>query len=233
MKKEIRIDELRVMMLDALALRGIGSEDADFIVDDFLDAELEGHKTHGVSKFLTIDIGLSGREGSIEIVSRTGGHAKIDGHRELGHIAARQAAALSAELAKEHGVGLVALTNVSRYARLVPYSRLIAERGCIGIVTNNGGPAHVVPFGGSAPMFGTNPLSFGFPQGEKPPFSLTLPPRRACGASCGRPLSRSVPSPRGLFSMLPALSPPIHSACRACSPLAGRAARHCAWRSKF
>ena len=81
MKKEIRIDELRVMMLDALALRGIGSEDADFIVDDFLDAELEGHKTHGVSKFLTIDIGLSGREGSIEIVSRTGGHAKIDGHR--------------------------------------------------------------------------------------------------------------------------------------------------------
>ena len=120
MKKEIRIDELRVMMLDALALRGIGSEDADFIVDDFLDAELEGHKTHGVSKFLTIDIGLSGREGSIEIVSRTGGHAKIDGHRELGHIAARQAAALSAELAKEHGVGLVALTNVSRYARLVP-----------------------------------------------------------------------------------------------------------------
>ena len=38
MKKEIRIDELRVMMLDALTLRGIGSEDADFIVDDFLDA---------------------------------------------------------------------------------------------------------------------------------------------------------------------------------------------------
>ena len=169
MKKEIRIDELRALMLDALTLRGIGSEDAAFIVDDFLDAELEGHKTHGVSKFLTIDIGLSGREGSIEIVSRIGGHAKIDGHRELGHIAARQAAALSVELAKEQGVGLVALTNVSRYARLVPYSRLIAERGCIGIVTNNGGPAHVVPFGGSMPVFGTNPLSFGFPQGEKPP----------------------------------------------------------------
>ena len=40
MKKEIRIDELRALMLDALTLRGIGSEDADFIVDDFLDAEL-------------------------------------------------------------------------------------------------------------------------------------------------------------------------------------------------
>ena len=50
MKKEIRIDELRALMLDALTLRGIGSEDAAFIVDDFLDAELEGHKTHGVSK---------------------------------------------------------------------------------------------------------------------------------------------------------------------------------------
>lgn len=67
MKKEIRIDELRVMMLDALTLRGIGSEDARFIVEDFLDAELEGHKTHGVSKFLTLDIGLSGRESGIEI----------------------------------------------------------------------------------------------------------------------------------------------------------------------
>lgn len=200
MKKEIRIDELRVMMLDALALRGIGSEDADFIVDDFLDAELEGHKTHGVSKFLTIDIGLSGREGSIEIVSRTGGHAKIDGHRELGHIAARQAAALSAELAKEHGVGLVALTNVSRYARLVPYSRLIAERGCIGIVTNNGGPAHVVPFGGSAPMFGTNPLSFGFPQGEKPPLLFDFATAQGVWGELRQAIGRGAFPPREDFS---------------------------------
>jgi len=93
MKKEIRIDELRVMMLDALALRGIGSEDADFIVDDFLDAELEGHKTHGVSKFLTIDIGLSGREGSIEIVSRTGGPPQNDGHPQPGRLTENQPAA--------------------------------------------------------------------------------------------------------------------------------------------
>ena len=64
MKKEIRIDELRALMLDALTLRGIGSEDAAFIVDDFLDAELEGHKTHGVSKFLTIDIFQAARAAS-------------------------------------------------------------------------------------------------------------------------------------------------------------------------
>lgn len=169
MTQSHKIEDLRALLLSALALRGIDGENAAFIADDYIDAELEGHKTHGLSKFLTIDIGLSRREGSPEIIHRTASSARIDGHRELGHIAARQAVQLSIELAKESGIGIVAMSNVSRYARLVPYARMIAEAGMIGIVTNNGGPAHVTPHASKTPLFGTNPLSFGFPSADGAP----------------------------------------------------------------
>lgn len=163
------IDALRSLLLSALSLRDIGEEDAAFIADDYLEAELEGHKTHGLSKFLTLDIGLSRRDGSPEIVQRTACSAKIDGHRELGHIAARRAAQLSIELAEKSGIGIVAMHNVSRYARLAPYGKLIAQAGLVGIVTNNGGPAHVTAHGGKTPLFGTNPLCFSFPCADASP----------------------------------------------------------------
>lgn len=161
--KSVQVEELRELMHKALALRGIEQEDADFIIADYMESELEGHPTHGISKFLTIDAGLEYREGSIEITSQAPCYVKINGHKELGHVAARRAAVMCMEMAKTQGIGIAAISNISRYSRVTPYARMMADAGLIGVVTNNGGPACVAPFGGRQPIFGTNPLCFGFP----------------------------------------------------------------------
>lgn len=168
----VKVEKSKIyeMMERALDLRGIRGEDAKFIIEDYLESEIEGHKTHGLSKFLMIDIGLSKREGQCEIILEKGPFAKVDGHKEQGHIAARAAAVKAAELAKSNGIGIVALTNYSRYARVTPYARLIAEEGLLAIVSNNGGgPVCTAPFGAAKPLLGTNPIAFGFP-GEKTPY---------------------------------------------------------------
>jgi len=96
-------------------------------------------------------------------VHRFGSLAILDGQREIGQIAGREAAQLVATLAAEHGIGLVGLRNVNRYSRLSPYARLIADRGLVAIILNNAGPPAVAPYGAATPILGTNPIAFGFP----------------------------------------------------------------------
>lgn len=167
---KVKVEEIRGLMTDALALRGITGEEAAFIIDDYMESELEGHKTHGLSKFLMIDIGIDERNGDIKIVKKENCYAKIDGNRELGHIAAMHATDLAIEMAKEHGVGIVAFDHISRYSRITPYARRIANAGLVGMLTNNGGPMCVAPFGGKRAIFGTNPLCFAFPSNREKPY---------------------------------------------------------------
>lgn len=162
----IKVKLIKKYMEDALELRGIRGADAKFIIDDYIESELEGHPTHGISKFLMIDAGLSERISEPEILCQSESYAKIDGHRELGHITALKAVRMSIEMAKKTGIGIVAFSNCSRYSRVTPYTRMIADAGVIGIMTNNGGPSCVAPFCGKKAIFGTNPLSFGFPGKE-------------------------------------------------------------------
>lgn len=165
--KTITIAEANRLMLDALRIRDIEKYDAEFIVNDYLDAEMEGNKTHGISKFLTIDNAISKREGDLEITLELNSIMKIDGHKELGHIAMRYASQRAVELARKTGMALVGVSNVSRYSRLSPYAKIIADEGMVGIISNNGGPACAVPFQGTQPIFGTNPICFGFPGKEE------------------------------------------------------------------
>ncbi len=166
----VKVDKIRKLMTDALALRGITGEEAAFIVEDYIEAELEGHKTHGLSKFLMTDIGIAERKGAMKIVKKEACYARIDGNRELGHIAAMHATDLAIKMAKEHGIGVVAFDHISRYSRITPYARKIADAGLIGVLTNNGGPACVAPFGGKKAIFGTNPLCFAFPSSREKPY---------------------------------------------------------------
>jgi LDH2 family malate/lactate/ureidoglycolate dehydrogenase len=166
------INQVRDLMTQALTVRGLSPDDSRFIADDFLEAQAEGHQTHGVGKFLLIDEVLRNRLGEPIEVSRSGGIAVLDGNREVGQLAARRAAELAVELAHSHGVGMVSLRNASRFSRLTPYARAIAASGHAALVTNNAGPAAVTPYGSRTPIMGTNPLAFGFPRGEGAPYVI-------------------------------------------------------------
>jgi L-2-hydroxycarboxylate dehydrogenase (NAD+) len=163
---DVAIERIRKLMSSALALRGIGGADADFIIDDYLDAHLEGKATHGMGKFLLIDGVLSDREGQPETQNRHGATALVDGHREVGQLAARYSTNLAVEIAREYGVGLVGLRNFARFGRLEPYGRMMSTAGLVGMVLNSAGPPAVVPFGATKPLLGTNPVCFAFPSNE-------------------------------------------------------------------
>ena len=119
---------------------------------------------------MLLDDELKNRESNIELVKEIGNYALYNGHKELGHIAALTCVDKVIELAKIHGNAIVGLNNASRYGRLKPFARKIAENNLIGIVMNNAGPAAVTAYGGITPILGTNPICFGFPSINDEPY---------------------------------------------------------------
>src|SRR5262245_45108050 len=99
------INQIEDLMRRALIERGIEESDAAFVVGDFLDAQLEGRLTHGIGKFLLIDATLRARQGKPEVARQHGATATIDGKREIGQLAARQATQLALALAETNGIG--------------------------------------------------------------------------------------------------------------------------------
>ena len=170
MKVDVSISDLKVKMLNALNLRGITGDSANFMINDFIEAELDGHSSHGLSKFLLIDAALDKRENHFELTKEVGNYAVIDGHKDLGHVAGMYCVDKAVELAAKHGNSIVALKNASRYSRVKPFAKRIAEHGYVGIIMNNGGPAAVAPYGGTTPIFGTNPICFAFPSNDEEPY---------------------------------------------------------------
>ncbi len=195
----VSADEIRELMRKALERRNIVGEYADFIISDYMESEMEGHKTHGLSKFLTIDIGIGERSGDVKVLKQEGCFAKIDGNRELGHIAALYATNLAIQLAEKHGVGVVALSNNSRYSRITPYGRKIANEGYIGIISNNGGPACVAPFGGTRGIFGTNPICFSFPSNREKPYVFDLSTAQRVWGEVRQAIVENRPLPENSF----------------------------------
>lgn len=170
MNINISVEELKSVLYAILRLRKITDEQADFIVNDYIEAELDGHASHGVAKLLLLDSALKQKTGEPEVVFQKGNFAKINGNRNLGHISGLLAVNTALNLAKDNMNSIVAMTNSSRYSRVKPFAEKIAKAGFIGIVMNNGGPAAVTPFGSSTPIFGTNPICFSFPSSNTHPY---------------------------------------------------------------
>jgi LDH2 family malate/lactate/ureidoglycolate dehydrogenase len=66
--------------------------------------------------------------------------------------------------AREHGVGVVAIRNSNHFGMAAHYTRIMAEEGCVGVLTTNSSPS-MAPWGGRAKTVGANPWSVAAPAG--------------------------------------------------------------------
>jgi LDH2 family malate/lactate/ureidoglycolate dehydrogenase len=96
---------------------------------------------------------------------RRGAVAVVDGDRGPGQVAGVVATDLSVELAREHGVGAVAVRRSNHIGAAGFYAVRAAEAGCAALATTNSDP-YVIPYGGLRAALGTNPIAFAAPAGD-------------------------------------------------------------------
>lgn len=165
---QITHNKLLTVMHSALSKRGIVKKDADWIVNHYYEAELMGKKTHGVGKFCWDMQFYDQRISKPKVIKDSYAVAIVDGNREIGPLAARFCIDLVTKKANQFGIAVIGLRNFQRYGVLATWTKTIAEKGLVGIVTNSTEPFVVPPNGKKIPVLGTNPLSIGFPTATNP-----------------------------------------------------------------
>jgi LDH2 family malate/lactate/ureidoglycolate dehydrogenase len=155
------------------AAAGIAPAAAAMVAEDLVAADVEGVASHGVvlaPMYLErIQKGSVSRDSLGALVSDRQAALVIDAGNILGQLSARQAVGLAATRAAECGVAVVAVRNAFHFGTAGRYARMLAERGCIGIVMANTRPL-MPPTGGTEAVTGNNPIAIAAPSaGAFPP----------------------------------------------------------------
>lgn len=145
---------------------GFEPKDAKASAELFAQNSMAGVYSHGLNRFPRVVEYL--KKGEIdpkvkaEKIMGFGAFERWDGHRGFGPLNAKLAMDRAVELAKEFGMGIVALGNNNHWMRGGSYGWQAAEKGYIGICWTNS-IAVMPPWGAKECRIGTNPLIVAIP----------------------------------------------------------------------
>ncbi len=170
----IQVDKLQSFMKDVFMGLGYPEDEAQVSADVLIESDLRGIPSHGVQRLKYYYVRVkSGQHltDKYEVIKNNDATAVIDGHHGNGHYISYKAMNMAIKKAKKYGIGMVVVRNSTHYGIAGYYPLMAIKEGCLGITGTNARPA-VVPTFGVEPMYGTNPLTFGFPTNEEFPFVL-------------------------------------------------------------
>ncbi|GEN88968.1 MULTISPECIES: ureidoglycolate dehydrogenase [Oceanobacillus] len=154
---------------------GVTEEAAEAIADVLVHANLRGVDSHGVLRvehyIKRIQSGGINPAAQPRVTETSASTSVLDGDNGFGHYISKSAMDIAIKQAEEAGAGAVAVKNSSHCGALSYFVEQAAQNNLIGIAMTHTDKI-VVPFGGSEPFFGTNPIAFGFPANKEEPVIL-------------------------------------------------------------
>ena len=163
--------KLRPFAAAILHKQGVPQEDAAFVAEVLVEADLRGVDSHGVTRLSgyvsMIHKGVLNPRPAVRVVQDSGATAALDGDHGFGMLGARLAMATAIQKARQFGVSIVTARNLSHTGMIGFYTMSAASQDMIGIAMNNGAGI-VPPFGGLTPTHGTNPFSIAIPTESDP-----------------------------------------------------------------
>lgn len=130
--KRVAYEEMVAQFTRVLEKHGFTPADAKDAAVIFAQNSLSGVYSHGLNRFPRVVSYLEKGEidplARAECISRMGSMERWDGHRGFGPLNAQRAMERACALAKENGVGIVALGNNNHWMRGGTYGWLAAEK---------------------------------------------------------------------------------------------------------
>ncbi|HMC01170.1 MAG TPA: 3-dehydro-L-gulonate 2-dehydrogenase [Flavobacteriaceae bacterium] len=142
-------------------------EKAKLLANVFTESTLVGVSSHGINRvplFIEyVENGLIKIDAEAEKVEDFGSIERWDGNFGPGIINATKCTNRAIELAKHHGMGMVALRNTNHWMRGGTYGKQAADSNCISILFTNTKP-NMPPWGGKDSRIGNNPFVVSIPR---------------------------------------------------------------------
>ncbi|WP_263365311.1 3-dehydro-L-gulonate 2-dehydrogenase [Edaphobacter bradus] len=167
----VPFDDLYEALKRAMHRLGLRECRAQLCARLFAETTRDGVYTHGLNRFPRFEAMV--RNGSIDVhaeptrVSGLGALERWDGRCGPGNLNAHVAVHRAIALAKQNGIGGVALGNTNHWMRGGTYGWLAAEQGLFAICWSNTLP-NVPAWGATTPSIGNNPLVIAVPRAAGP-----------------------------------------------------------------
>ncbi|XOV91995.1 MAG: 3-dehydro-L-gulonate 2-dehydrogenase [Bacteroidota bacterium] len=165
----IPFEEMKATITQALIKAGMPTEKAETCAQIHSESSLDGVLSHGlnrVERFVDyIQKGWVDVKAEPSMEKQLGSLEVYNGNLGPGILNAIFATRRAAELAEQHGMGLVGLNNTTHWMRGGTYGWLLAEMGFAGILWTNTEPCMPV-WGGKSEAIGNNPFIMAIPRKE-------------------------------------------------------------------
>lgn len=163
----VSFEELKAQLKKVLLKLKFSEDRAELCANIFAENSRDGVYSHGLNRFPAfVQLVKDGRVDIQATPEKVGQHRATeqwDGHWAPGMYTARLAMQRAITLAKENGIGCVAVRNTNHWMRGGTYGWQAADAGCIGICATNS-IANMPPWGGAEPRLGNNPLVIAVPR---------------------------------------------------------------------
>lgn len=170
---KMTLDEVRALARSVLAAQGLAPAHVEAVAATMVAGERDGCTSHGLYRLLvcahTIRAGKVALDAEPEIVASAPGLVRVDAKGGYAQLAFALGKEPLAAKAKANGIAALAINNCVHFAALWPEVEALAEDGLVAFAFT---PSHawVAPAGGTAPIFGTNPIAFGWPRPGRHPY---------------------------------------------------------------
>lgn len=176
-KAVIEPGRLKAFAVECLRHAGMREADAEVVADSLIFADLRKVSSHGIARLpiyvKRLQLGLVSPSPAIRMISERGNVAVLDGGNGPGQVIARAAMEKAMSIAGQRGIGACGVRNSNHCGALAYYSMMAIEQDMIGMAMTNANPT-MAPWGGSAAMLGTNPISMAVPAGEELPVVMDM-----------------------------------------------------------
>jgi len=163
-------DELLLFCRDTLVRAGLDDPGAETVAHSLVEADLRGISTHGVVRLWLYERRV--RAGLIRpnpnmAFSRTGpATATLRGGHGAGQVVGARGMSEAIALAREAGVGCVAVTESNHFGIAASFSMQALPHDMIGVALCHS-DSLVAPYGAAKAFLGSNPVSIAIPAGDE------------------------------------------------------------------
>ena len=168
----LTLDEVHTIATEALCARGYSAKHARAIADTVTAAERDECTSHGLFRIPGYVNALQKAPVSpdAEPTFRDLAPAVIqaDAHFGFAPLTLQLGADPLEKRAREFGIAALCIVHSFNLAALWPEVERLAERGLVAFAFT-AALQYVAPAGGTKPVYGTNPMAFGWPRAGRPP----------------------------------------------------------------
>jgi 3-dehydro-L-gulonate 2-dehydrogenase len=160
-------DDLYAALIRAMKSLGLADDRAAHCARLFAETTRDGVYTHGLNRFPRFAASVA--NGSVDVnaeptkVAGLGAIERWDGHRGVGNLNAWASMERAIALAKQYGIGGVALANTNHWMRGGSYGLQAVEQGLFAICWTNT-LANLPAWGATSPTLGNTPLVIAIPR---------------------------------------------------------------------